>query len=425
MGKYGSNVLFTIPARKDDTHDLPRISASCAKLALPTDGTVMAGMSQKVRFGVLELRTEFGSLYANPSFWERMYLLWTFRNFRILSKQVLNRRQQQLIDKLCELTTTGQQLSVDSTCRIGIVENLHLAPNRNSQAVAISPKLVEISNRSAHIDLAWAAGSEGMPMRSGSPASNRAAAGRRLSKLDHISAPAEPAAQTQPQSTKPQPSNLDAGRMRTRKRLEWGLLTGTVAVLLAAFFLQSLLLRRLPKISQPTTDTPQQTIRGVASTAAVRIEQVQPPKIEDAKGPAVSVIHLKPSSPTITSGKDERFHRKVLIPSEARVANSDSTPPQRMLVAEAPASFSYPRALDPNLSGKVRLKAVISDDGNVRKVDVLSGNRTLADAAVRAVRQWRYRPHELMGHAVEAETLITISFMGDDVVSVNFRATQQ
>jgi outer membrane biosynthesis protein TonB len=56
------------------------------------------------------------------------------------------------------------------------------------------------------------------------------------------------------------------------------------------------------------------------------------------------------------------------------------------------------------------------------EVDVLSGNRLLAGAAVRTVRHWRYRPRELNGHAVEAETNIVISFVGDDAVSISFPA---
>jgi len=44
--------------------------------------------------------------------------------------------------------------------------------------------------------------------------------------------------------------------------------------------------------------------------------------------------------------------------------------------------------------------------------------RALASAAVRAVRQWRYAPPQVDGHTVEAETHVTISFLGDDAVSI-------
>ncbi len=108
---------------------------------------------------------------------------------------------------------------------------------------------------------------------------------------------------------------------------------------------------------------------------------------------------------------------------QQNVATVDSTPRERLQVAEAPESgFSYPVAPNPTLTGEVSLKAVIGTDGTVTEVDVLSGKRGLAGAAVRAVRHWRYRPHELKGHAVEAETNIVISFVGSDAVSIRFPA---
>jgi len=113
----------------------------------------------------------------------------------------------------------------------------------------------------------------------------------------------------------------------------------------------------------------------------------------------------------------------TVIPSELPVAIEQSTPAERLQVAESPKDgFRYPVAPSPTLTGKVSLKAVIGIDGTVSEVDVLSGNRALAAAAARAVRHWRYRPHELRGHAVEAETNITISFVGDDAVSISFPA---
>ena len=101
----------------------------------------------------------------------------------------------------------------------------------------------------------------------------------------------------------------------------------------------------------------------------------------------------------------------------------NSAPAERLQVAEGPESgFRYPVAPNSTLTGKVNLKAVIGADGIVVKVDVLSDDRVLAAAAVRAVRHWRYRPHELNGQAVEAETNIAISFVGDDAVFISFPA---
>ena len=117
------------------------------------------------------------------------------------------------------------------------------------------------------------------------------------------------------------------------------------------------------------------------------------------------------------------MHPKVMTLSEPPVAGMDSTPRERLQVAEPPESgFSYPVAPNSTQRGRVSLKAVIGTDGTVTKVDVLSGENALAIAAVRVVRHWRYRPRELNGHAVEAETNIVISFVGADAVSISFPA---
>ena len=63
------------------------------------------------------------------------------------------------------------------------------------------------------------------------------------------------------------------------------------------------------------------------------------------------------------------------------------------------------------ISGIVRLRAIIATDGSVRQLEVLSGNLILAQSAVAAVREWRYRPTRLDGNDVEVETFITVNFV--------------
>ncbi len=65
------------------------------------------------------------------------------------------------------------------------------------------------------------------------------------------------------------------------------------------------------------------------------------------------------------------------------------------------------------LSGEVRLRAIIATDGSVRELTLLSGNPLLAQAAMAAVREWRYRPTLLNGQAVAVETYITVNFVMD------------
>lgn len=56
---------------------------------------------EKLSCGVLRVLTPLGPRYIEPTFWQRVYLLWIFRNFHTLPPQVLSRWQQQVIDGLC------------------------------------------------------------------------------------------------------------------------------------------------------------------------------------------------------------------------------------------------------------------------------------------------------------------------------------
>jgi periplasmic protein TonB len=63
------------------------------------------------------------------------------------------------------------------------------------------------------------------------------------------------------------------------------------------------------------------------------------------------------------------------------------------------------------VQGKVVLRAMISREGAIEKLQVLSGHPMLIPAAVDAVRQWRYRPYVLNGEPVEVETEVTVNFI--------------
>ena len=73
----------------------------------------------------------------------------------------------------------------------------------------------------------------------------------------------------------------------------------------------------------------------------------------------------------------------------------------------------YPADMkEQRLEGTVVLEAVISKDGvpqslNSQNADV---NRSFVDAAIDAVKQWRYRPTLLNGQPVEVITTITVNF---------------
>ena len=101
------------------------------------------------------------------------------------------------------------------------------------------------------------------------------------------------------------------------------------------------------------------------------------------------------------------------------LASTPAPAPKRMRVPArmAEANLVYdvapkypPEAGRERIEGTVVLMAVIGKDGTVRDVRVESGLALLAQAAIEAVKQWRYRPYLLNGEPVEIDSQITINF---------------
>ena len=63
-----------------------------------------------------------------------------------------------------------------------------------------------------------------------------------------------------------------------------------------------------------------------------------------------------------------------------------------------------------HVQGAVILHAIISKQGTIEQLSVISGNAMLVTAARDAASRWRYRPYILDGEPVEVETSITVNF---------------
>ena len=71
----------------------------------------------------------------------------------------------------------------------------------------------------------------------------------------------------------------------------------------------------------------------------------------------------------------------------------------------------YPKlARQGRIQGNVQLKAIISADGKIKTLSVVSGHPLLVDAAMDAVRHWTYQPTLLNGLPVEVKTEILVRF---------------
>ena len=72
---------------------------------------------------------------------------------------------------------------------------------------------------------------------------------------------------------------------------------------------------------------------------------------------------------------------------------------------------AYPRlAIQIHREGRVELRAIISTEGTIESLEVLSGDPFFIQSALSAVRQWRYRPTILNGRPIEVDTHITVIY---------------
>jgi protein TonB len=107
------------------------------------------------------------------------------------------------------------------------------------------------------------------------------------------------------------------------------------------------------------------------------------------------------------------------IISSAPVAVPKAATPQRVRVSQGVSQGLLIRKIQPaypplarqaRIQGQVLLQAVISKDGSIENLRLISGHPMLAPAALDAVKQWKYKPYYLNGEPVEVETQITVIF---------------
>jgi protein TonB len=133
-------------------------------------------------------------------------------------------------------------------------------------------------------------------------------------------------------------------------------------------------------------------------------------------------------APTITGGVDfgplrsddtmfvDLRPAKPVAPAEEIKKNGERRPlklsepiVQAQLISRVEPRYP-PLAAQIHLQGTVLLHAIISRDGTITSLEVVNGHPLLVQAALDAVRQWRYRPTMLNGEPVEVETTITVIF---------------
>jgi len=83
---------------------------------------------------------------------------------------------------------------------------------------------------------------------------------------------------------------------------------------------------------------------------------------------------------------------------------------QQAKLVRQPHPVYPPLAKQARIQGTVKLTAIISKDGTIQHLEVISGHPLLVPSALEAVKQWVYQPTLLNGEPVEVITQIDVNF---------------
>jgi TonB family protein len=111
-----------------------------------------------------------------------------------------------------------------------------------------------------------------------------------------------------------------------------------------------------------------------------------------------------------TQGHDSdlSFQQPSETPMRHRIRISEEIS-KRLIIKKVPPEYP-PAAGSRSVQGPVELRVLVNTAGDITLLKVVNGDELLAQAAVDAVRQWRFKPYVLNGEPIEMETTVTIHF---------------
>jgi TonB family protein len=140
-----------------------------------------------------------------------------------------------------------------------------------------------------------------------------------------------------------------------------------------------------PKISEKKT-----VQNTVEPDAEISLSEDQPEANADSLGAGLGVTSKQPAAPAAPVAVGGDVKQAKLI---------SSVPPEYPALARAQ-----------RVSGGVTIDALIDTNGRVTTMKVISGPTLLREAAMDALRQWKYQPAMLDGKAVPMHLTVTLQF---------------
>jgi TonB family protein len=351
-----------------------------------------------------------GMVYAQVLGWDQAYLLWTFRNFRSLPQNVLNPRQQQMMASLYRNASEHSLRGLSDAFVVGRIEDfdparpIAISTSRKDRTPAFSPPqpnaaVVAVLDRDQRSRTPFTLGRMTLKIGAGALVAVIAImAWHQLGAqpISHIPV------------TDPQPANVvvavpshEDSTANVKKTQPAAVESPAQPVAAPPGVVSVAHTNPIPPNSALMASAPEIAVKSAVKTQAA-----------SSKPQPYEVAAIAASADRV--GKS---HRPITAPPVVEQASADQP---LMRISGRPRKLIYPVCPETGSRGKVSLQAVVENDGKVSRVRVLTGDRTLAKAAVEAVRQWRYEPFPDPTTHVERETNITVSFISNEVVAVSF-----
>jgi protein TonB len=147
---------------------------------------------------------------------------------------------------------------------------------------------------------------------------------------------------------------------------------------------------------------------------------VLPPlEVEVVAGNQHRPVNTADSSVKLDMQPSNAADAEPAAPSAQSQGSASGASNARAQVQLSPSSAQVISRVDPSypllakqmkVQGAVILEALISKNGSIQDIQVLSGPAILSEAAREAVKQWHFKPYYQSGRPVETEARITVNF---------------
>ena len=194
---------------------------------------------------------------------------------------------------------------------------------------------------------------------------------------------------------------------------------------------QQALFRSKKSVDAPTASTPAATAhdrrpgKSAAPAAAPAAEGPMVQTTERAALPPLQVEVVAGNRHISVPAKSNAIHLDVDSGATSAASAAPAAQPNAMVNAGDRVQLSpltaqnvtvsvppdYPMlARQMKVQGAVSLQALISREGTIQELQILSGPAILAVAAREAVKQWHFKPYIVNGQAVETQARILVNF---------------